>query len=175
MKLQIAVVGFAGVEEYPKGNGPSQEHLQLAYEIGKAIAKQKWILLTGGKGGIMDASSRGAQEESGITVGFLRGSKRFQANKNTAIEVVTGFEEGGSEFTLVHSADALVVIGGGAGTLQEITIAYRLGKPIIILSPIPLLKDVSFLDGRKKSALEKVNTPQEAIEKLKEIRGKRSV
>ena len=167
MKLQIGVIGFAGEEEYPKGKGPNQKHLELAYETGKIIGEQKWILLTGGKGGVMAAASKGAQEKNCIVVGFIRGSKRFESNSETDVEIVTGFEVGGSEFTLVHSSDAIIAIGGGAGTIQEIALAYRLGKPIFVLGSLPQLNNASFLDERKTAKIEYVENPEQAIQKIK--------
>ncbi len=167
MKLQIGVIGFAGKEEYPEGKVPVRKHLEIAFEMGRLIGEQKWILLTGGKGGVMEAASRGAHEKGGIVVGFIKGKERFQANNETDVEVVTGFEVGGSEFTLVHSADALVVIGGGAGTLQEIALAYRAGKPILVLETFPPLNNTIYLDDRKTVRIEYLKTPKEVIEKIK--------
>ncbi len=168
MKPQIGVIGFAGPEEYPRGKGPAQKHLQLAFEVGFLIAQEGWTLLTGGKGGVMLEANKGAKKNNGITVGFIRGSKRKKANAKTGIEIVTGFENGGSEFTLVNSADALVVIGGGAGTIQEIALAYRTKKPIFILSPVPVLENALFLDDRKNIQLKKVQNPRQAIAAIKQ-------
>lgn len=54
------------------GSGASNADLENAYQLGQLIAKESWVLLTGGrKVGVMDAASRGAKAAGGLTVGIL--------------------------------------------------------------------------------------------------------
>lgn len=174
-KIQIGIIGSAGAEEYPSNNSPSQKIFDAAYELGKLVGKEGYILITGGKGGIMEAASRGAKEVGGITVGVVKGSKRYTANKYVDVEVVSGMEGCGEETMLVLMCDALIAIGGGAGTLQELSIAYRNKKPIITLRGYEgwgeRLKD-SYLDTRNTIKIEGVNSIKEAFKTLKQVLNK---
>ena len=119
-KLQIGVIGSAGWEEYPNKK-PSKKVFEAAYEVGKLIASKNAVLVCGGKGGIMEEACRGAKENNGLTVGVISGNQRNQANKYVDIEVVSGLTNRGEESLLVCMSDGFIAIGGGAGTLQEIT------------------------------------------------------
>lgn len=166
-KLQIAIIGSAGSEEYPSGQGIKDEQLKSAEKIGQLLAQKNCIVVTGGKGGIMEAAARGAKLSNGITVGVISGNKRFTSNKFTDIEVLTASNSQGlDEFIIVSMVDALIVLGGGAGTLQEITIAYRNSKPIISMENSGGWAEKlagKYLDERKKIKIQSVLTEQEAV------------
>jgi uncharacterized protein (TIGR00725 family) len=167
--LQISVIGSAGAEEYPQNQGTKLENLILAEEVGKLLAKNGCTVINGGKGGIMEAASRGAKEAGGRTVGIISGTKRLQSNNFTDIEVLTGSNAAGlDEFLLVLMSDALIVIGGGAGTLEEITIAYRNKKPIIAINNTNGWADSlagKFLDERKTIKIEEAENAKNAVAK----------
>ena len=64
-KIIIGVMGPA--------TSPSDKDLEDAFQLGKLIAKQGWILLTGGSAqGVMDEANRGAKENSGLTIGVMK-------------------------------------------------------------------------------------------------------
>jgi hypothetical protein len=118
---QVLVIGdFA---EYPERN-------QIAYEIGKFIAGQKWVLITGGRGGVMTAASQGAHEAGGIAVAILPSASMEDANPYASIVIPSGIGFA-RNYTNVLAADAVVAIGGGTGTLSELAYAWHEGKPII--------------------------------------------
>jgi uncharacterized protein (TIGR00725 family) len=129
----------------------------LAEEVGKLIAKKGWTLVTGGLGGVMEATSKGAKEAGGITVGILPGFSKEEANRYVGIPITTGLSHA-RNIIIARSADALIAISGGYGTLSEIAIALKLGKPVIGI------KTWSNIEG-----IIKVNFPQEAIEKILEL------
>ena len=167
-KLQIGVIGSAGREEYLKGKGgSSNQMLLLAEEVGSLLAKNNITVITGGKSGIMEAAAKGAKENDGITVGIIKGQKRFVSNIYTDIEVITGMEtDGFDELMLVLMCDALIVIGGGAGTLEELVIAYRNNKPIVSLAGTGGWADKvagKFLDERETVLIETATTPEDAV------------
>lgn len=164
-KLQIAVIGSAGWEEYP-GKKPNKKIFQLAYEAGKQIALQNAILVCGGKGGIMEEACRGAKENNGITVGVISGNERNKSNKYVDIEIVSGIVNCGEEALLISMCDGIVAIGGGSGTLQEIATAYRNKKTIIAIKGVKGWTNKlagTYLDDRRLTKIEIANSSEEAI------------
>lgn len=168
-KPQIAIIGYAGQEEYPKSIKINSTCYQYAYQIGKFIGKKGWILVTGGKSGIMEESSRGCFEQNGTTVGVISGSQRNQSNKYIKVEVVTNGYPTNEESVLIGMSDVIVMIGGGAGTLIELAISYRQSKPIIIIKNTGGWSDKiinPYLDERKRTQIKFVDSSKEAIQVL---------
>src|SRR2546428_9786019 len=103
----------------------------MAEEVGRLIAERKGIVVTGGLSGVMEAVSRGAKTAGGLVVGMLPGFDKRDANEYVDIAITTGM--GWMRNTLtVRAADAVIMISGGIGTLNELTVAYEL-KPTVIL------------------------------------------
>jgi len=111
----------------------SEQIRDLAEKVGKEIAKKGFILVCGGLGGVMEAAAKGAKEEGGITVGILPGPDPEQANRFIDIKIATNMGHA-RNMILVHSSHAIIAIGGEYGTLSEIAIALKLGKPLIGLN-----------------------------------------
>ncbi|NHC37463.1 TIGR00725 family protein [Scytonema millei] len=106
-----------------------------AYELGKAIAQQGWVLLTGGRSvGVMDAASRGAKSANGLTVGILPGSDRHDASEAVDIAIATGMGNARNNINVL-SSDVIITCGTGAGTISEIALALKANKPVILLNP----------------------------------------
>jgi uncharacterized protein (TIGR00725 family) len=103
---------------------------QLAFETGQALASRGAIVVTGGLGGSMEAACRGAKKEGGTTIGILPGASRDDANSSVDIAIPTAFGEARNAL-VVRSADAVIAIGSGFGTLSEIAFALKLGRPVI--------------------------------------------
>jgi uncharacterized protein (TIGR00725 family) len=101
-----------------------------AEEAGAAIADAGAVLVCGGLGGVMEAACRGARSRGGTTVGLLPGSHREDANGWVLLAIPTGLGEARNAL-IVRAADALVAIGGAWGTLSEIALALKAGKPVI--------------------------------------------
>jgi uncharacterized protein (TIGR00725 family) len=78
----------------------------------------------------MEAACRGAAGEGGTTLGILPGSERRQANPYVEVAVPTGLGEARNAL-VVRAADALIAVGGAYGTLSEIALALKAGKPVI--------------------------------------------
>lgn len=104
--------------------------VEEAYKLGKHIAQRGWVLITGGRGGIMEAVSKGASEEGGIVVGILPFEEHRFANPYCSIVIPTGIGFA-RNLCNVLSGDVVVAMGGGAGTLSEIAYAWQFQKPII--------------------------------------------
>lgn len=121
MAKQIAVIGAGNCDE---------KTAEIAYTLGENIARSGAVLLCGGLGGVMEAACRGAKKVGGVTIGILPGNDRHQANPYVDYEIVTNAGQARNVF-LVQSADALIAVSGQYGTLSEIAVALKLGKPVI--------------------------------------------
>src|SRR5579884_2207363 len=126
MNFQVAVCG--------SGRPLDPETERLAYQLGAEIARQQWTLICGGLGGVMEAAARGAREAGGLVVGILPSDDRTTANLFCHVVIPTGFGIG-RNVLVVQAADAVVLIGGGSGTLAEAALAWQLGKKIVALVP----------------------------------------
>lgn len=108
----------------------SAQEIKLAEIIGREIAKSGSILVCGGLDGVMEAACRGAVSENGLTIGILPGTDRNDANRYVNIPVVTGIGYA-RNIIVVKSAQAVIAVGGGYGTLTEIGYALKNGIPVI--------------------------------------------
>jgi hypothetical protein len=138
------------------GRIASEEQYHFAFMLGKAIAKHQWILLCGGRGGIMEAVSKGCSEEGGTVIGILPGTDHSDVNAYVNIPIATGIGLARNEI-LACACDVAVAIGGKYGTLSEIGHALQYEKPVISLKSW----------GIKGSHV--VNNVEEAILKLEEL------
>jgi len=135
----------------------NKEIYSIAEEIGKLIAQKGAILVTGGLGGVMEAASKGAIEAGGTTVGILPGFSKEDANKYVSIPITTGLSHA-RNIVIVRSADAVIAVSGEYGTLSEIAVALKLGKPVIGI------KTWEHIDG-----LIEAESSQEAVNKAFEL------
>jgi uncharacterized protein (TIGR00725 family) len=108
----------------------SPEIYELAKAVGREAARRGWIVVTGGLGGVMEAAARGAREAGGLTVGILPGGDRSEANPFIQVAVATHIRHARNSI-IAHTADALIAVDGEYGTLSEIALGLKLGKPVI--------------------------------------------
>ena len=165
-KFQILVIGN-------NDNGCTPELEKIAYETGIEIAKSNSILITGGLGGVMKAASKGAKESGGLTVGIIPQNDISEANEFCDVVIPSGIGLM-RDFLNALSADGVIAIGGGSGTLSEICAAYMYTKPIVVLKnsggTSTKFAD-QYLDHRKNVKIIGVDTPKEAVELIfKEIK-----
>lgn len=116
--MQIAVIGHGQATEAERG---------AAYATGRLIAGNGVILVCGGLGGVMEAACRGAKEAGGMTVGILPGTEGGNPYLDITIRSGLGHAR---NVLVVLSADAVIAIGGKYGTLSEIGIALKTGRPV---------------------------------------------
>ena len=128
-----------------------------AAAVGRLLAESGAILICGGRGGVMAAACRGAKSAAGLTVGILPGGDRSDANPWVDVPVVTGLGEARNAL-VVRSADAVIAIGGGYGTLVEIAFALKWGKPVVGLATWELARN-----GESDGRIIRAATPQEAV------------
>ena len=103
---------------------------QLARNLGFEIGKRGWILICGGLDGVMEGAARGCSEAGGLTVGLLPGDNKESANSFIRVPIPTGLGEG-RNLLVVRASDLVVSVAGGYGTLSEIGLALKVGKPVI--------------------------------------------
>lgn len=128
--------------------------------VGQEIAKAGAILVCGGLSGVMAAAAQAAKEAGGATIGILPGTDPKEANPGITIPIPTGLGEG-RNLLVVQSSDALIAIGGGAGTLSEIGFALKLHKPLILLGSWKLDPPEGW--GSIPVPPKLANTPEEAV------------
>ncbi len=160
-KFQILVIGN-------NDNGCTPELEKLAYETGYEVAKSNSILITGGLGGVMKAASRGAKENNGLTVGIIPQNDMSEANEFCDVVIPSGIGLM-RDFLNALSADGVIAIGGGSGTLSEICASYMYSKPIVVLKnsggTATKFAD-QYLDHRKNVKIIGADTPKHAMEIL---------
>lgn len=152
VRKQIGVIGAGNC---------SSETRALAEAVGKEIAKKGAVLLCGGLGGVMEAAACGAKLEGGTTIGILPGTCREDANPWIDMAILSGMGHARNAL-IAQSSDALIAVSGEYGTLSEIALGLKMGKPVFVL-------DCKWeIEG-----IQRVKSPQEAVERALVLIGDR--
>ena len=109
---------------------PQTSLADLAFELGRGIAQRHAVLLCGGLTGVMEHAARGARAAGGLTIGLLPGEDPDEANPYIDVAIASGLGHARNA-VLARTADGVVAVGGGLGTLSEIALALRNGRPTI--------------------------------------------
>lgn len=155
---------------YVAVSGPADataDERSVAEEVGRRLAEGGAVVLCGGLGGVMDAAARGARQAGGVAIGILPGESRAGSSAHLAAAIPTGMGEGRNT-VLVRAADAVIAVSGEFGTLSEIALALKMGKPVVGLGTWDLRKS-----GRAVDAIITAESPQEAVEMAFEAVGGR--
>jgi len=126
LPLQKAIIAVIGAGD------ASAKGEKRAYRIGQLLAEQGVVLVCGGLGGVMQAASRGCAEAGGEVIGLLPGADTAEANPYVTIPIVTNMGHA-RNVMIAHTAQALIAVEGEYGTLSEMAIGLKLGKPVIQL------------------------------------------
>ncbi|MCB9778508.1 MAG: TIGR00725 family protein [Alphaproteobacteria bacterium] len=106
----------------------------LAEEIGRHVGGRGAVVLTGGRTGVMEAASRGARQAGApAVIAVLPGYDPAGATPWADVVLPTGLGHARNA-VVVASADVVVAVGGGAGTLSEIGLAAKLGRPVVLVA-----------------------------------------
>ncbi|MCD1295285.1 TIGR00725 family protein [Methanocella sp. CWC-04] len=169
------IISVIGDGYLPEG---SQNYI-LAERLGRSLVDNGYRVLSGGLGGVMEAVSKGAKSSAnykeGDIIGILPGYDPGKANKHIDIAIATGLDH--TRNAIVANGDAVVAIGGGAGTLSEISFAWILKRLIIAykvegwsgeLSGRKIDRTIRYEDMPEDRVFS-VTSEQEVIELLKNI------
>jgi len=149
-KRFIAVIG---------GSDCTPEESRLAEEVGRELAGKGAVLICGGLGGTMEAACKGATAGGGLTIGILPGGSRQTANRYVQVPIVTNMGEA-RNVIVVKSAEAVIAIGDGYGTLSEIGHALRNGTPVVGLNTWSLSRN-----GQPDNSIILARNPADAVNK----------
>jgi uncharacterized protein (TIGR00725 family) len=117
--------------------GAGDTDSEPAEEVGRLLAERGAVVVCGGLGGVMEAACRGAKAGGGTTLGILPGLERADANQYVDVAVPTGLGEARNAL-VVRAADAVIALSGGYGTLSEVALALKTGKPVVGLGSFEL-------------------------------------
>lgn len=160
-RMQIAVIGY-------NADRCSETARTLAYETGKEIALAGAVLVCGGLGGVMEAACKGAKEAGGTTVGIIPQEEFSFANQYCDVVVCTGIGFA-RDFIVASSADGIVAVGGGVGTLIELGVGYMMKKPMATVGGSGGTADYyggRWLDERQRVPIIGAKSPQEAVKTI---------
>ena len=122
----------------------------LAREVGRLLAQRGGVVVCGGLAGVMEAAARGATEAGGVAIGVLPDEDRHRANPYLSYSIPTGIGQA-RNLAVVCSADAVVAVGGGYGTLSEIGLARKVGRPVVSLGGWDLGEHVVVAESPKEA------------------------
>jgi uncharacterized protein (TIGR00725 family) len=141
-EVYIAVVG-------PSAGTPAE--LAIGEAVGRGVAEAGCVLVCGGMGGVMEAAAGGCADAGGRSVGILPSDSRLDANPYLTIAVATGMGEARNAI-VVRTADAVIAVHGEFGTLSEIALALKMGKPVVGIGTWDLGKDGEPVDAIVRAA-----------------------
>lgn len=162
-RLQIAVIG------YNKECTETAE--KLAYEVGRSVASAGAVLVCGGLGGVMESACRGAKEAGGTTVGIIPQDDFSHANKFCDIVICTGIGFA-RDFVVASSADGIIAIGGGVGTLIEMSVGYMTKKTVVAIEGSGGVAETyggKYLDERNRIKILTAPDAERAVETIVKI------
>ena len=162
---------FKGIVSIIGASEINKEIEKITYEIGRLLAQNKFIVACGGLSGVMEAVCRGAKKENGLTIGIIPHVEKSMANKYVDIVIPCPFSQA-RNIVVVLTGDVCLAIGGKAGTLSEICFAWIYQKPIVAMANVNGWSSKianQKLDNRRSDMIYGVESPQEAIMKIKEL------
>ena len=134
-----------------------RELYEKGVNLGTLLAENGYTVICGGLSGIMEAVCKGAQQNGGLTIGILPGDDPDDANQYVRIPIATGMGIS-RNLIIIRSAQAVIAINGGYGTLSELAFALQLNKPVIGIGTWEISKEII-----------NVKSPEQAINKLNSI------
>jgi uncharacterized protein (TIGR00725 family) len=158
-KLQIAVIGYNS----DKSNSLTDK---IAYQVGREIAKVDAALICGGLGGVMENECKGAKEHGGLTIGVIPQEDFAYANNFCDIVIASGIGYA-RDFIVATSADGIIVVGGGVGTLLELCVGYMLKKTIVTIPSTGGTAKIysgKYLDERKRILILAATDAESAVQ-----------
>ena len=150
---------------------PSARCLEDAHELGMLLAQRGWIVLTGGRPeGVMGAAAAGAKQVPGsLTLGILPGATGG-AGPDIDVAIFTGMGEARNAINVL-SSDVIVAAGiEGPGTVSEVALALKAGKPVLLLRPSTAAREL-FQVIRGDALLLEAESPEQAVRLIEDELG----
>lgn len=180
MKYKICVSGAAETGHC------SQGALESAMQMGREIVAHNGVVLTGATIGIPYWAARGAKEAGGISIGLSPAATEKSHVRTYHLPtdyfdliIYTGFDYSGRNLLLTRSADAVILVCGRIGTLNEFTIAFEDNKPIGILEgtggTADMIKEIVGKSHRGPGKIVYDSDPKRLLEKLLKLIKKEKV
>jgi uncharacterized protein (TIGR00725 family) len=144
----VAVVG-------PSAGTPAE--LALGEAVGRLVGEAGAVLVCGGMGGVMEAAAGGCVAAGGKTLGILPTASRLEGNPYLTLAVATGMGEARNAI-VVRTADVVIAVHGEFGTLSEIALALKIGKPVIGLGTWELRRE-----GMPVEAIVRAGSAEDAV------------
>lgn len=160
--MKRIIIGIMG-----PGNHATPTDLANAYQLGRLIAQQGWVLLTGGRNvGVMDAASQGAKSAEGLTIGILPNESTQGVSEAVDICIVTDMGNARNNINVL-SCDVVIACGMGLGTASEVALALKNDKPVILLTDAQ--ETIQFFATLSRNQVLQTTNPENAIELVKAI------
>ena len=178
MRYKIAVSGAAEIGQC------SKNIKKIAKAIGREIVHQNCILITGATTGVPYFAAQGANQAGGMSIGFSPAASPSEHRKvyrlpldEFDLMVYTGFDYTGRNLLMTRAADAVIVVCGRMGTLNEFTIAYEDKKPIGVLEgsggTADLIRSLTQRPHKKRGRIIYDSNPKSLVQKIvKHLKGR---
>jgi len=174
MKYKFVVSGAAET-----GHCAADAH-KKAQEVGKEIVENNGILITGATTGMPFWAAKGTKKAGGISIGISPAASLASHVKTYHLPtehfdfiIYTGFNYSGRNLLLTRSADAVIIVCGRMGTLNEFTISFEDNKPIGILTGTGGMADeIEYIVKKAHRGLGRIvydPDPKKLVEKLVEM------
>lgn len=175
--MKALQVGIIGREKIDLDDKEQLYAIDEAYNLGKLLAKEKYIVLTGGLGGIMEAVCKGVNKNNGISIGIIpklseEEKKIRKINDFQNCKIHTGMDQRLRIPIFINSCDAIIVISGGMGTWLEACFALANEIPIITLPKTGRMANKISLDNTFSEKIfisESVNDVITILSKIRKI------
>lgn len=120
------------------GDSATPQDMELAYQLGRSIAENNWVLLTGGrKTGVMDAASRGARANNGLVIGVLPSNLTLGMSEAVDLPILTDMGNARNNINVL-SSKVIIACGMGLGTTSEVALALKNHQPVILFNQTEL-------------------------------------
>lgn len=152
------VVGIMGGSACPK------DLYDETRSMARRLAERGAVILCGGGTGVMEAAARGGREGGGLTVGIMPGSDATESPPNPWIDlpIFTGLSDARNAVN-VRTADVILAAGGAYGTLSEIALALKIGKPVVLYKTWDLPAPPA---GAAPGSIHRTDDPEDAVGKV---------
>jgi uncharacterized protein (TIGR00730 family) len=154
---------------------PGDALYKTAYRLGTLLARARFVVVTGGYGGVMAGVSQGAREAGGRTLGITCTTFAARAANPYLTDEVQAHDLHDRTRELIERASGYVILPGKAGTLAELALLWALdragclgGRPVVLLGTgwqplIDLLERSNMLESSQIRHTHLARTPEEAV------------